>query len=381
MPREHYALATAFAVLAALVPVEGRGQLVTSVDAGVASVDYHSSPREGALTLTPVLRLDRGRSAVSASGTLSMFQDGDWGAQGMIAGSAFTPEVGAFRGELSVSANAVAFRDFSDSWQYLAQARAHLHDERRGMWIGGGAGHTRVRATWTPMAIVDGGVWANLAGASIRGALSHSAYLLDEALFGSSPSVIDRRLDFTDLAGSVAVSRGSLGLDLSGGLRADATSRLGRWGAASGSVWLSNRIAAVASIGNYLPDPMQRLPGGNYAMLTMRLASRSSNSAAGGEAEARAIDFVVVREGDGSSRVIRIHAPRARGVELMGDFTDWRPVALTRESGEIWRLELSIAPGTYRLSIRVDGREWRAPPGIPSLVDEFDSQVGVIVLR
>ena len=45
-----------------------------------------------------------------------------------------------------------------------------------------------------------------------------------------------------------------------------------------------------------------------------------------------------------------------------------------------WELAMQIAPGAHRLNIRVDGGEWRAPPGAGSAQDEFNGVVGLVVI-
>jgi 1,4-alpha-glucan branching enzyme len=74
-------------------------------------------------------------------------------------------------------------------------------------------------------------------------------------------------------------------------------------------------------------------------------------------------------------------APGAAQVELMGDFTSWDTVRLNRVAKDTWEATLRIEPGTYRVSVRVDGGAWGAPPGIPSQRDEFNGVVGVVVVR
>lgn len=78
---------------------------------------------------------------------------------------------------------------------------------------------------------------------------------------------------------------------------------------------------------------------------------------------------------------VEVRARGARSVELMGDFTDWTPRRLQQVSAQRWRLEVALAPGAHRLALRVDGGEWRPPPGLPTAADEFGGTVGLLVVR
>jgi hypothetical protein len=93
----------------------------------------------------------------------------------------------------------------------------------------------------------------------------------------------------------------------------------------------------------------------------------------------RVVPAFEVRTISGHRRLIRVRAPGARTVELMGDFTGWMPVILERsERGSAeWALLRSIPPGIYRLNLRVDGGAWGVPPGITALNDDF-GPVGIL---
>jgi len=78
---------------------------------------------------------------------------------------------------------------------------------------------------------------------------------------------------------------------------------------------------------------------------------------------------------------VRVRLPQARVVELAGDFNDWKPIRLSQSEADTWHVALRLKPGTYHVNIRVDGATWIAPPGVPSVADEFNGQVGLIVIR
>ena len=75
-----------------------------------------------------------------------------------------------------------------------------------------------------------------------------------------------------------------------------------------------------------------------------------------------------------------MHAPAARTIELMADFTDWQPVAMRHAANDEWQVAMHIAPGAHRVNIRVDGGEWSAPPGASTVQDEFNGVVGLVVV-
>jgi 1,4-alpha-glucan branching enzyme len=80
-------------------------------------------------------------------------------------------------------------------------------------------------------------------------------------------------------------------------------------------------------------------------------------------------------------RTIRLHAPGARNVEVMSDFTEWQALGLRPVAGGWWTTTTAIRPGVYQLNVRVNGGEWDAPAGVPVTVDEFGTRVGVLILR
>ena len=79
--------------------------------------------------------------------------------------------------------------------------------------------------------------------------------------------------------------------------------------------------------------------------------------------------------------VVTLHIPRAHTVELSGDFGRWKPIALEETHPDVWETTLTLLPGAYRMNLRVDGDQWRAPPGMATVADEFNGTVGIIVVR
>ena len=58
----------------------------------------------------------------------------------------------------------------------------------------------------------------------------------------------------------------------------------------------------------------------------------------------------------------RFDRPGAQTVELMGEFNQWKGLAMTRQANGTWTVKVSIPPGTYGYKFLVDGKEWVFDP-------------------
>lgn len=76
-----------------------------------------------------------------------------------------------------------------------------------------------------------------------------------------------------------------------------------------------------------------------------------------------------------------IDAPTAGYVELMGDATSWSVTNMNRGGDGRWRATLKLGAGSHRITVRADGGDWIAPPGLPLGSNEFGGPVGLYVLE
>ena len=151
------------------------------------------------------------------------------------------------------------------------------------------------------------------------------------------------------------------------------------WGRLDAAWHLTTRLSLRGTYGAYPYDYLRDIPGAKYVAAGARLQRGSRppiDYYRPPLLPAFRIDTIA-----GGARTIRVRAPRAQTAELSADFTDWTPLPMRKGSHGEWEIVLPIPPGTYRLSIRLDGREWRAPPGLVAREDEFAGEVAVIVLR
>lgn len=151
------------------------------------------------------------------------------------------------------------------------------------------------------------------------------------------------------------------------------------WFSAAGSYRVTSNTLLRAGVGGYPTDFLRQLPNGSYASLGVRVERGRRQQLdwyQPPDLPAFRVDTIA-----GGAHVIRLRAPRALKVELSGDFTDWTPLPMRALSGGAWELVLPIAAGTYRVSVRVDGGPWSAPPGLVPVADEFNGEVGVVIIR
>lgn len=76
---------------------------------------------------------------------------------------------------------------------------------------------------------------------------------------------------------------------------------------------------------------------------------------------------------------LRVRADGARRVEVLGDVTGWRIKRLSRDAERgWWYVELVPKGGVQRVSIRVDGGQWTAPPGMLVELADYGGTAGVM---
>jgi hypothetical protein len=153
------------------------------------------------------------------------------------------------------------------------------------------------------------------------------------------------------------------------------------WGRLSAVVQAAAGVAFIASGGS---DPARisiGVPQMRVASLGMRLSTaRLLRPARAAPVRPTAAAMQLRSLGD-NQYVVTLHASRARTVELSGDFGKWKPMSLEETSPDTWETTLTLAPGAYRMNVRIDGDRWKAPPGVATVADEFNGTVGIIVVR
>lgn len=368
-------------LLVALTSAARAQRIVTSLDLGGSHVRYGDSVAASAATLSPAARVEWDHATLGADGTLSQFSGG-WSTQGFLSASLYSPTLGSFLGELSGTTGGSAHDDGARTGQSLGVGRLHLMRGRWGAWGGAGVGTTWDGGVWSRIETAEAAVWSYVGAAT--------------ALASVTPTRVADSIRYTDAELALRVELPAADLGVSGGVRSgdrlpalDGNAR--SWGSVTLTAWVAPRLAVLASGGSYPVDYTQGFPGGRYFSLGIRLGTRPARHRQGGwslsEDARRSTAARGTREGvlafrlttsANGRRLLRVHAPGARTVEISGDFTDWQPVAMTRERDGWWSTSLPIRRGTYEMNLRLDGQRWMVPPGLTEVRDEFGGAVGVL---
>ena len=189
-----------------------------------------------------------------------------------------------------------------------------------------------------------------------------------------------RRWSDLELRGSWAVGRAAF--DVAAGTRRGLDS-LGQstWARVGTAVEITPRLAITAAAGREPSRIILGIPPARYARIGLRVAPAAlSRPGLPAPVRASAAAFAI-RGADSGYYVVSVRVPRARTVELSGDFDAWTPISLQQTRPGVWEVTLRLAPGTYRMNLRVDGDRWTAPPGTPAVADEFNGTVGLVVVR
>ncbi|HXE56525.1 MAG TPA: glycogen-binding domain-containing protein [Gemmatimonadales bacterium] len=142
--------------------------------------------------------------------------------------------------------------------------------------------------------------------------------------------------------------------------------------ALSAAFSLSPRLWLELGAGSQVSDRLLAIPGGRY--LTAGIGFRW-----GGGPRPLPRPTGVPAPARGITR-IAIEAPRARTVEIAGDWDGWRPVPATRAANGVWYVDLSLPAGVYRYAFRIDHKEWRVPDGAPARDDGFGGKSAWLVV-
>lgn len=347
-------------MLASLAPPRYLpGQSGISLGAGVGTVRASDGTTAAAVTVSPTLRLLSRTTLADAHVTLAALPHGDWNAQLRFdtwQRLGTTRDGTGFAFAATLAGSVLPGDARAGSGQLLAE----LLYARAGNGIALAAG---------PVISAIGGEDA-AAAARVRA----RAWLQSQRLHyvvGLEPTRW-RGAWYADAYASVTLERGRL---VATGSAAGRITGGGDTRATGGAFlrWrVGERMALEAGVGGFLSDPFLGFARATAASVGLR-------ASVGRRPPRGAAPLVAVRRGD--SVVVRVRVRGAATVSLAGEWAEWVAAPLRRvRSSDVWEGTVTLAPGTYRFNLVVDGTRWTLPDGVASLPDGLGGRVGLLVV-
>lgn len=341
-------------------------------------MEYDGFLVSGALVASPSIQLDDANRSLGAQATWVLFESGNQILQFSGAGAWLTRPRGGLRVEFSGSFGAGYYEEADGYGHFLARSRLHYSGSTSGGWVSAGTGASFGGVQGTPVEVGMGG-WSLMDRVGLAGSITATA------VAGGS---------YIDLLGAARWSASRLRMDARIGARGFSGGEGGGAYAELSMLYsVSSRFVVNLSGGRYRSDPARGVVGAKYINLGLRInLSRarepvvptigralvqvqreliSSDYASPGRLEVQSV---------GSGHIILMYAPGATSVEIMGDFTDWLPVALRHVAGDEWELEATLPAGPHRVNVRIDGGPWLVPLGTRMEETEFGGAVGIVVV-
>jgi Glycogen recognition site of AMP-activated protein kinase len=410
--------ATAVAVsLALLTPgqrmqAQSASELETRLEAGALVSTRDGAIPLNAFALTPGVRYASSRFTASARGSAWLGDHLQLG-NSEAALEAVSPLLYGVRAEVSANASRL-FQDPSvQNDQLDAEGRLHFMRQRGGVWLGSGVARPLRVAAVTNVNVSSGGVWTKLGPATLRGSVTsffftkvatrndsvENASLCPARITGADPgpgksTSLDQTVStgcrhqsrLTDVEGTVRWEHRLMEITVRGGQRfgdrLDVTSESRQWASAQAAIWITSQLAAVAGGGREPAQPTRGLPARSYGSLGLMLAYWPiPRGIVPVETPSSLIHLFEIRPAGTSLQRLTARIGGVETVEIMGDFTDWAPIPLIRRGRDLWELLVPLDPGVHQINLRIDGGQWIAPPGVPTLKDGFNGEVGVLVVR
>lgn len=417
--------ATAVAVSLALLTTgehavaQGASELEARLQAGALASRTSAFRPADAMAFTPSLRY--ANHQFTATSTAAAWLSGQQWQLGdaEITTEARSPTFHGLRAEMLAGASRIRVNHADVSQQLDLTGRLHLIRENGGVWLGSGVVRPLRIVRVSNVNVSSGGVWTRFGPATIRASVTNFAFTkfasndtvtagnaiaacpaepaaaqtpdLPEGvpaitLASSSPASCSRESRLTDVEAGLRWEQRRVEVSVRGGQRfgssVDVTRASRTWGSAQAAVWLSSQLAAVLGGGREPAQPIRGLPARNFYSLGVMLAYWPiPRGAVLVETPARLVRAFELRPAGVALQRLTARIGGVETVEIMGDFTDWAPVPLVRRGRDQWELLIPMSSGVHQINLRIDGGKWIAPPGIPSIRDDFNGEVGVLVIK
>jgi hypothetical protein len=152
------------------------------------------------------------------------------------------------------------------------------------------------------------------------------------------------------------------------------------WAQAGASIDVLRGVGLDVSAGTSPARIGLGIPGSRFVSVGVRMRPGRASPAPSVRPAAAPISFALHADGAQRYTVTYVGA-QAASVQLAGDFNSWTPVDMQDAGHGLWRASIALAPGVHHVSLRVNGGAWFAPPGTPSVPDDFGGTTGILDVR
>ena len=383
-------LATAAFAAGATLPVEA--QLNGSIDAGSGTMRMDSESPSAIFRLAPALQLITPVFRFNAEGDYAGHPERGWQTQGRLSGAARKTLFGSLEAQAVVRGGWSRTTRGRAAAGWIGEGRIQVGDNLRGFALAAGSGQAITGNGTQPMTSFEAGGWGRLGrldlgfrlrrtGLTAPGHVGNDGVVPRDTLDLSSGSGRSLEDHYTDTEATIGWSKGNFSLEGGVGRRFGKRAvRFTSWHV-RGLYQLNSRVSLVATTGEFPIDVISGLPSGSFTTFSMRFNLRPDLRRSPSEILAQRGGHQFEAVPAGVLYVISVVVPRANTVEMMGSFTNWEPVLLVPDEGDVWRLRMPLKPGLHEANIRVDAGEWTVPAGLTSVDDGLGGRVGVFIIE
>ena len=350
-------------------PSRGTAQLFASVDANVSSATFDTYLPSAVYTLAPSIVFSGGPIRCGLDGAFSEFETGHTSGILELSSVVGTKIYGPLRWELGVEGSTLWYRSNPAVLSGELVPRLHVDHGPFDAWVGGALGSTD-----------NDSIVGSFVSRLDAGIAYASPYVTPFVTVATTRAGIAH---YSDFGGGLQGELGRFGVSAVAGTRTGALlGGVATWFNAEVRVTVVDRVSLVLNGGSYPVDLVRGAPGAHFigggvrVSDAFRVSRRPSLPTVRYEALNHTNDVMP------DTRTLRFTAPPNAHVEIMADFTEWKPMAMTEVRPGLYQATIpdGLRSGLHRVNIRIDNGDWSVPAELPPVVDDLGGTAGSLVV-
>jgi hypothetical protein len=358
----------ALAVSVCGLPCRAAAQLFTSLDANAARATYDGYLASGVFTLAPAATYADHGVRLGLDGAFSEFETGHTSAMVDATAGVGGPIASHIRWDLGGEGTELWYRSTPPVLSGIISPRLRFDQGPFGAWVAGAVGSTD-----------NDSVFGQFVGRGEAGAVVALPHVTPSVTLSTTRAGVAH---YTDFQGAVQSEYGRFGISATAGTRSGALlGGVASWFNAEARVTVFDGVALVIAGGSYPADLVRGAPGAHFIGGGLRVSDafqlRKRPPAAARYGSLDGVSDVLV-----DARTLRFVAPANASVEIMADFTGWRPVPMVEVQPGVYHVTLDepLSSGPHRVNIRVNHGDWGVPRELPPVTDDFGGTAGSLVV-